>query len=78
MYSALDDHLRTVDIKMARTFEEWLKLFDLKCDSMNDFLPFYSEVRKNVKKLQTAELVAITDDTFIRDFLCRALDVPEL
>ena len=75
---SLDDHLRTMDIKMARTFEEWLKLFDLKCDSMDDFLAFYSGVCWSVCKLEQQELVAITDDASIRAFLCRALDVLEL
>ena len=41
-------------------------------------MPFYFGVRTSLKTLEVANLVAITDDTFIRAFVYRALDVPEL
>ena len=63
-----------MDIKMAKIFDEWQKLFDLKCDTLDDFLLFYSGVHNGVKKLKVAESVAITDDRFIKAFLCRAID----
>ena len=78
VFKAMEEHLSTMDLHMARTFELWTKFFDLKCDSMDTFLEFYSGVRSSVTKLQRHESVAIQDDTFIRAFLCRALNVPEL
>ena len=78
VFKILDEHLSTVDIKMAKTFDEWQKLFDLKCDTLDEFLSFFSGVRTSVKKLETANSIAIMDDTFIRAFLYRAFDVPEL
>ena len=78
VYQAMEDHLSTMDLHMFRTFELWLKFFDLKCDSMDTFLEFYSGVRASYIKLERHDSVAIKDDTFIRAFLCRALNVPEL
>ena len=78
VYKALGDHLSTVGIKMARTFEEYQRVFDLKCDTLYDFLSFYSGVRTSVRKFETSDSIAIKDDTFIRTFFCRAPDVPEL
>ena len=71
-------HLSTVDMRMARALEQWRKLFDLKCESMDTFLAFYSDVREAMKKLEQAESVAIGDEVFMRAFLCKSIDVPEL
>ena len=63
---------------MAKTLDEWQKLFNLKCDDLDGISSFYTSVRTSVKKLEVAKAAAIQDDTFIRAFLCRALDVQEL
>ena len=52
MFKALSDHLLTVDLKVAMTFEEWQKFFGLRCDSLDGFLPFYSSVRTSVTRLK--------------------------
>ena len=78
VFKKLGDHLSTVDIKMAKMFDEWQKLFNLSCDDLDGFSSFYSSVRTSVKKLEVAQAAAIQDDTFIRAFLCRALNVQEL
>ena len=63
---------------MARTFAEWQKLFGLNCGTIDDFPSFYSSVRKSVARLRENDSVAIEDDTFIRAYLCKSIDVKEL
>ena len=78
MFKALSDHLLTVDLKVAMTFEEWQKFFGLRCDSLDGFLPFYSSVRTSVTRLKDFKSEAIKDETFLRAFMTKALDVMEL
>ena len=78
LYHALESHLSKGDLLMARTFAEWQKLFGLQCDTIDDFPSYYSSVRKGVTRLREYDSVAIKDDTFIRAYLCKSLDVKEL
>ena len=78
MFKALSDHLLTVDLKVAMTFEEWQKFFGLRCDSLDGFLSFYSSVRTSVTRLKDFKSEAIKDETFLRAFMTKALDVMEL
>ena len=63
---------------MARTFAEWQKLFGLNCGTIDDFPSFYSSVRTSVARLREYGSDAIEDDTFIRAYLCKSIDVKEL
>ena len=71
-------HLTKGDLVIARTFEEWKMLFKLHCDTLDGFLPYYSGARKAVARLTQWKSVAITDESFVRAYLCKSLDVKEL
>ena len=43
IFTAIEDHLTTGDVMMARAFANWLALFKLKCDNRDDFLTLYSQ-----------------------------------
>ena len=37
VYSAVEEHLTTYDVTMARDFSNWKSLFKLKCEFRDDF-----------------------------------------
>ena len=78
LWAAVVKHLTSIDMKVARALEQWKQLFSLQCESMDQFPRFHSDVREAVDVLTTAESEAIRDEVFMRAFLCKALDVPEL
>ena len=78
MFQALESHLNKGDLQMARIFAEWQKFFGLNCDTIDDFPSFYSSVRTSVARLREYGSEAIEDDTFIRAYLCKSIDVKEL
>ena len=47
VYSALEVHLTTGDVTIARAFANWQALFKLKCAYRDDFLTFYSKSKGN-------------------------------
>ena len=77
-WSAVVTHLTSIDIKVARSLDQWKQLFSLHCGSMDEFPRFHSDVREAADALMTAESESIRDEVFMRAFLCKALDVPEL
>ena len=63
---------------MARIMQHWTDFFSLRCESMDEFLAFYSGVKQVTHKLQEANSIAITDDTFLKAFLAKAVACEEL
>ena len=45
---------------------------------MDDFLLFYSVVKKVTHKLREANSIAVTDDTFLKAFLSGSISCEEL
>ena len=45
---------------------------------MEDFPRFHSDIREAVQTLTDSKSEVVHDEVFMRAFLCRALDVPEL
>jgi hypothetical protein len=78
LWTKIKDHLNSSSLATAKVTRQWESLFGLKCESMSEFLKFYSAFKTIRYKLQTSKSVAITDDNFLRSFLARTIDVPEL
>ena len=45
---------------------------------MDEFLLFYLGVKKVIHQLREAKLIAVTNDTFIKVFLCKSISWEEL
>ena len=56
----------------------WNSLFGLKCEMRDDFLSFYNNVKGTIWKLKRDSSVAIKDDTFLRAYLAKVINAPEL
>ena len=78
MECSANTHLTSPDLKMARAMAHWNLLFGLKFESRDDFLAFYNTVKGTIWKLKRDSSVAIKDDTFLRAYLARVIDAPEL
>ena len=77
-WTAVIAHLTSVDIEVTRALDELKQLFSLKCGSMEEFPKFHSDVREATNAFVTTKSEAIEDEVFMRAFLCKAIDVPEL
>ena len=63
---------------MKMIMQHWLDFFALRCTSMDDFLLFYSSVKKVTHKLQEVRPIAVTDDTFLKAFLSGSISCGDL
>ena len=78
VWTKVNSCLHTSDLTMARIMQHWTDFFGLRCESMDEFLAFYSGVKQVTHKLQEANSIAITDDTFLKAFLAKAVACEEL
>ena len=78
VYERIKGHLSSSDVKTARTFAHWMDFFALKCTNRDEFLSFYSSAKKLLFKLEEADSVAATDDMFLRAYLAKVIEAPEL
>ena len=78
VFQRISDHLSSSDLATARIFETWMQFFNLKCSTRDEFLGFFSSAKSILHKLKTANSVAVTDDTFIRAYLAKTIEAPEL
>ena len=63
---------------MAREMHNWTELFALKCEEKDSFLPFYSMAKKLLHKLSVGKSIAVTDDVFLKAFMAKVIEAPEL
>jgi len=70
--------LQSSDLTLLRILRDWQKFFRLRCDTLEEFPQFYSDLRKITSDLQTAKSIAVGDDAFIKAFLSGAISVKEL
>jgi len=56
----------------------WQLLFALKCEDRDLFLSFYSKNKLTLHKLKRSNLIAVTDDVFLKAFFAKAISVDEL
>ena len=63
---------------MTKTSDKWQKLFALNCDSMDDFLLFYSSVHSAMTRIKEYQSVALKDEAFRYAYLSKSLDIKEL
>jgi len=70
--------LQSSDLTLLRILRDWQKFFRLRCETLEDFPQFYSDLRSVTSNLRTANSVAIGDDAFIKAFLSGAISVKEL
>ena len=78
VWTQVNSCLHTSDLTMSRIMQHWTDFFGLKCESMEEFLAFYSGVKQVTHKLQEANSIAITDDIFLKAFLAKAIACEEL
>ena len=78
VFTAVEDHLTTGDVTMARSFKLWQELFKLKCDHRDDFLTFYSKSKGIIHRLKKTNSIAVTDEIFLKAYFSMAIDAPEL
>jgi len=70
--------LSTSNLSTTRIMKLWREFFGLCCESLSNFLQFYSKVTKVLDKLQQGNLVAATDYVFLRTFLAKVISSEEL
>ena len=70
--------LETREVQLTRECHLWLSLLNLKCDDIDSFGTFFSDMNTLLIKLKNDKSVALTDDNLLRVLLHRAIDVPEL
>ena len=78
VWEKIEKVLQSSDLTLLRILRDWQKFFRLRCDTLDEFPQFYSNLRKITSDLRTAESVAIDDDAFIKAFLSGAISVKEL
>ena len=78
LWKVVQTKLTSADLKMARAMSHWNLLFGLKCDDLSGFLAFYNKVKSTIWKLKMDKSVAVGDDTFLRAYLAKVIEVPEL
>ena len=78
LWSKIKDSIEKKDALLSRECHLWQQLFALKCDDLDDFGKYFSEVKKVIHRLTNMNSSAIQDDNFLRVQLHRAIDVKEL
>jgi len=78
VWSRVCQHLTKTDVMIGRVLGDWQDFFKLRCENKEDFLEFYSSAKKILHRLKVAKSVAVSDDSFLRSFFAKAIDVPEL
>ena len=58
--------------------QHWYDFFALRCTSIDDFLLFYSGLKKVKHKIREEKSIAVTDDTFPKDFLSGSISCEDL
>ena len=78
VWTRIQSHLSSTDVITAHVMNLSTKLFALKCDDRDSFLAFYSQVKGLSHKLSEHNSVAVQDDVFMRAFLSKTIEAPEL
>ena len=78
VWDKIKSRLSSSDLTMARSLALWTGLFALKCETIDDFLVFHSEVKKKIQRLKNQASMAIQDDIFVKAFMAKAIVAPEL
>ena len=78
VWDKIKSRLSSSDLTMARSLALWTGLFALKCETIDDFLVFHSEVKKKIQRLKNQASTAIQDDIFVKAFMAKAIVAPEL
>ena len=78
LWKVIRAFLTSAELRTVKTTKHWDKLFNLQCEDMETFMSFYSSFKTQVSHLTKLESIAITDDTFVRSFLARVINVDEL
>ena len=78
VWNKIGSHLNSSDLSMAREMQNWTELFALKCEDRDSFVAFYSTAKKLLHKLTVGKSIAVTDDIFLKAFITKVIEVPEL
>ena len=78
VWARISSHLNSSDLSMAREMHNWTEFFALKCENKESFLAFYSQAKKLLHKLTVGKSVAVTDDVFLKAFMAKVIEAPEL
>ena len=77
----METHLEALtisNVSLSRECSLWKKLLALRCDDVDKFPEFYSDMVKVIHDLNLIKSKAITDDNFKRVFIHKMIDVDEL
>ena len=78
VWEKITDVLQSSNLTLLRVLRHWQKFFRLRCDTLDEFPQFYSDLRMITSNLRTAKSIAVGDDAFIKAFLSGAITVKEL
>ena len=77
VWKQIVSHLTSVDVNTTRMMAHWNQLFNLKCEDKDSFLSFYRTTKGLIHKLKRKN-VAVTNETFLKDFFAKVIEAPEL
>jgi len=78
VWTRIECHLSSTDIKIVRVITNWSSLLYAKCDDRESFLSFYSKTKGILHKLTKGNLIATKDDIFLKAYFSMAIEAKEL
>jgi len=78
VWTRIECHLSSTDIKTARLMTNWSSLLSTKCEDRDSFLSFYSKTKGILHKLTKGNLIAAKDDVFLKAYFVIAIEAKEL
>jgi len=65
MWTQIEKHLLSIDIKTARFMTNWSSLLSSKCDDHDSFLSLYLKTQGIVTKVTKGNSIAAKDNVFL-------------
>ena len=78
MWEVICDAHQLSDLTLPRVLKNWQDFFRLRCETLESFPKFYSDLRIITTNFRTTKSIAVSDDSFLKAFLSGAINVEEL
>ena len=78
VWTRIENHLSSTDIKTARVMKNWSSLLSSKCKDRDYFLSFYSKTKGILHKLTKGNSIAAKDDVFLKAYFSMVIKATEL
>ena len=65
VWEKIEKVLQSSDLTLLRILRDWQKFFRLRCETLEEFPQFYSDLRKITSDLRTAKSVAVGETIMI-------------